>query len=284
MAHCSRSSSPVASRTRTWRAHRATGLATARHRPAWAHNPSTLSVAAAPTPPCSAAASRRAAGGRPAHAARHGRGPSLAGALTNVATSAGRVRWLAAKLPLLRGARGQVKCPLARVADMSAQRHQPALLEHTIDAAGVDTPGNATSPAPPWPATTGCWPAGPAPIAPACGRVRPAAAGVAARRTAHRPGFGHAVPFMGVGRVGQPTHTLGHAASGDLLRQIVQRLRRPSAVSAVMHSPWCKKACGAVTQPVQWRAGCWPRWLCGVSPGHAQAAGAVAAQPGRAAA
>ena len=66
-------------------------------------------------------------------------GRPLADALMGVATSGGRTRWLTANVALLRGAHGEVTGSLTCLADVTAQRRQLALLEHTIDAAGLGT-------------------------------------------------------------------------------------------------------------------------------------------------
>ncbi|MES2714587.1 MAG: EAL domain-containing protein [Pseudomonadota bacterium] len=66
-------------------------------------------------------------------------GRDLADALMGVATSGGRVRWLASNVAVLRDAQGTVQGTLASFADVTTQHRQLALLEHTIDAAGLGT-------------------------------------------------------------------------------------------------------------------------------------------------
>ena len=66
-------------------------------------------------------------------------GHDLRDALLGVATPGGRVRWLASSVALLRGPDGRLQGALASFADVTAQHRQVALLEHTIDAAGLGT-------------------------------------------------------------------------------------------------------------------------------------------------
>ncbi len=66
-------------------------------------------------------------------------GRDLADALMGVAMPGGRVRWLASNVAVLRDARGAVQGTLASFADVTTQHRQLALLEHTIDAAGLGT-------------------------------------------------------------------------------------------------------------------------------------------------
>ncbi len=66
-------------------------------------------------------------------------GQDLADALMGVGLPDGRTRWLAASVALLRNAVGDVTGSLACLADVTTQHRQLALLEHTIDAAGLGT-------------------------------------------------------------------------------------------------------------------------------------------------
>ncbi len=66
-------------------------------------------------------------------------GRDLQGEVFGVAAAGGAVRWLAANTVLMRDAGGTVSGVLSCFADITAQRRQLALLEHTIDAAGLGT-------------------------------------------------------------------------------------------------------------------------------------------------
>jgi PAS domain S-box-containing protein len=66
-------------------------------------------------------------------------GRDLADALMGVGLPDGRTRWLAASVTMLRDAAGKVDGSLACFADVTTQHRQLALLEHTIDAAGLGT-------------------------------------------------------------------------------------------------------------------------------------------------
>ena len=66
-------------------------------------------------------------------------GQEQADALMGVALPNGRVRWLVFNVALLRGAGGAVQGTLSSFADVTAQHRQLAVLEHTIDAAGLGT-------------------------------------------------------------------------------------------------------------------------------------------------
>jgi PAS domain S-box-containing protein len=59
--------------------------------------------------------------------------------LVRVSSAAGGMRWLAASVAVLPDAQGAAAGSLTCLADVTAQRRQLALLEHTIDAAGLGT-------------------------------------------------------------------------------------------------------------------------------------------------
>ena len=66
-------------------------------------------------------------------------GHDLENELVGVGLPDGRTHWLAASVALLRDDEGRITGTLASFADVSTQHRQLALLEHTIDAAGLGT-------------------------------------------------------------------------------------------------------------------------------------------------